>query len=279
VRLAVAISLAGLLASLLDLSRIYWAVFAAVVVLNAPAALDRKRALMQVGGTAAGFLVAVGAVALVGDNGTLAFTLGLLALLVGIFLVPINYAAGVVFITTAVSLLYATSGEEADFLRFRVVDNAVGVAVVIGVGLLLWRTGRADWWRAARLTAGSLADAADAAQPNEHRDVLVTRAVQLRTETVEAAAIPDTTPAFAASWTYVGAAEDLMRALIGTGSEPIPLDDRAELAHRLRAVEAQCSPDGPQPSAAAPPSVREATRVGLDVTRMASAVAVLHRQP
>jgi hypothetical protein len=156
--------------------------------------------------------------------------------------VPINYTAGVAFITTAVSMLYATSGEEADFLRFRVADNAVGVAVVIGVGLVLWRTGRADWWRAARLTAGSLADAVAAAEPSAHRDVLVTRAVQLRTETVEVAALPDTTPAFAA---YVGAAEDLMRALVGPASDPMPTDGRVELARRLRAVEAQCSPDEP----------------------------------
>ena len=50
---------------------------------------------------------------------------------------------------------------------------------------------------------------------------------------------------------------------------------RAELALRLRAVEAQCSPDGPQPAAVPAAAASETTRAGLDVIRMASAVAVL----
>ena len=58
VRLAVACMLAGLIAELSDLGRVYWAIFATVVVLNAPAALDRRRGLMRIGGTVAGFLLA-----------------------------------------------------------------------------------------------------------------------------------------------------------------------------------------------------------------------------
>ncbi|HEY7622285.1 MAG TPA: FUSC family protein, partial [Solirubrobacteraceae bacterium] len=224
VRLAVAAGLAGLVAGLADLTRIYWAVFAAVVVLNAPAALGRRRAMMRIGGTVVGFVGAVALVELVGHHETLAFATALTILLPAMMLMPINYGAGVAFITCAVALLYSASGEEADFLQFRIVDNVVGVAVVCGVGLLLWRTSRDDWWRVAGLTAGSLANTVGLTDRAPLRTELMTRAIQLRTETVEATALPDNTPEFAAAWTYVAAAEDLIRALVMPGAG----DDRAE---------------------------------------------------
>lgn len=55
VRLGTACGLAGVVAGLLGLGRSYWAVFAAVVVLNAPVAVNRRRALMRIVGTVAGF--------------------------------------------------------------------------------------------------------------------------------------------------------------------------------------------------------------------------------
>lgn len=231
---------------------------------------------MRIGGTLAGFLAALVLLDLVAGNGTLAFILAMAALLPAMFLMPVNYGAAVAFITCTVSMMYAVSGEEADFLRYRVVDNLVGVAVVCGVGLLLWRASRDDWWRVARLAAGSLADATASPDPARRRDELVTRALQLRTETVETTALPDASSGAAASWTYTAAAEDLIRALAGPAADSQP-GDRTELTARLRAIEDHCTPRGTQaiswPQAPVPD-----TREALDVARMATAVGLL-RQP
>jgi uncharacterized membrane protein YccC len=292
VRLAVAAGLAGCIASLLGLTRIYWAVFAAVVVLSAPAARDWRRALWRIAGTAAGLVAALVLVALVGDNGRLAFLLALVALLPAVFLMPINYGAAVFFITCTVSLMYTVSGEESDFLRFRVVDNAVGVAVVCGVGLLLWHTSRDDWWRCAGRAATALAAAVVDPVAGRHRDTLVTRSLQLRTETVEAAALPARGAAFAAAWTFVAAAEDLVRAILLPEDGAPPPAVRSALAARLQAIAARCldgvpaggappgAPQAPPPGPAAPsgsPPAPSETRAELDVARMATAVDLLQR--
>ena len=181
---------------------------------------------MRIGGTLAGFLAALVLLDLVAGNSTLAFILAMGALLPAMFLMPVNYGAAVAFITCTVSMMYAVSGEEADFLRHRVADNLVGVAVVCGVGVVLWRTSRADWWRVARLTAGSLAAAIASADPT---------------------------------------------------SEQRETGDRAGLAAQLRAIEEHCTPDGTTDTG--PPRAPEsATRAGIDVARMTTAIALLHQQ-
>ena len=291
VRLAVAAGLAEGAASLFGLTRIYWAVFAAVIVLSAPAAQDWRRGLWRIGGTVAGLVAAFALVALVGDNGRLAFLLALAALLPAMFLMPVNYGAAVFFITCTVSMMYAVSGEESDFLRFRVVDNAVGVAVVCAVSLLLWNTSRGDWWRSAGRAALALAAAVVDPVAGRHRDTLVTRSLQLRTETVEAAAMPAHGAAFAAAWTFVAAAEDLVRAILLPEDGAPPPAARSALAARLQAIAARCLdslPGGagsPAASPAPPPGTaapRESppppeTRAELDVARMATAVDLLQR--
>jgi uncharacterized membrane protein YccC len=277
VRLAVAAAAAGLTASLLDLTRVYWAVFAVVVVLNAPAAQDWRRALMRIGGTVVGFGLALVLLALVGDHNALSLVIGLLLLYLAMLAMPVNYAVAVVFITATVAMMFAVSGEEADFLRYRVVDNLVGVAIVCGVGLLLWRTSRADWWHAAAMTAGTLAESAAADEPIRWRDALATRLLQLRTETVEAAALPDATPAFAPTWTYLAAAEDLTRAIVGPRVDHHPPENAPSLAAHLRVIEQRCSTDGSVGDDHVPSAViQPATRTALDVARMADAVTLLH---
>jgi hypothetical protein len=183
-----------------------------------------------------------------------------------------------IFITCMVALLFSASGEETDFLKFRVLDNAVGVAIVATVGVLLWRASSNDWWRVARLTARSLAAALQSSRPAQHRDELITRALQLRTETVDAAALPDAIPAFAASWTYLAAAEDLIRILVG----PKPLTEtarnRSTLAAQLLAIAARCSSTAGTPRAGGQPSETPFTLAALAVTRMANAVTVLRQQ-
>jgi uncharacterized membrane protein YccC len=274
---APAAGLAGLIAALLDLSRIYWAVFAAVVVLNAPPARDMPRALMRIAGTVLGFVLAIGLVALVGHDTALAFGIALVALLAGLILTPINYAASVTCITCMVSMLYTVSGEESDFLKFRVLDNAVGVAAVAAVGLLLARSSTDDWWRVARLTARSLAAALTSTHPATHRDALITRALQLRTETVDAAALPDATPEFAASWSFLAAAENLIRILTGPKPTTEPIDSRRLLARQLQTIAEPGSPTAPADEQPPDPPPPPTTLAAMAVTRMSTAVAVLRR--
>jgi uncharacterized membrane protein YccC len=251
-------------------------VFAVVVVLNAPAALEWRRGLMRIGGTLAGFLLAIPLVTLVDGNSVASLAIGLLLLLPGMLLVPVNYAAGVVFITAAVGMLFSAGGTIQDFISSRVADDAIGAGVVCGIGLLLWHTRREDWWRSARLMAGSLADAAGSSPPAQRRDELVMRALQLRTETVEAAALPMTTPASGAMWTYLAASEDLIRLLTGPSGQPV--DDAVGLAGRLRVIEAQCLPTGASKPGVDVPPHSASTLAGEEVARMATAVAALHRQ-
>jgi uncharacterized membrane protein YccC len=277
-RLAAAAGLAGLVASLLDLTRTYWSVFAVVAVLNAPPALGTRRALMRIGGTVLGLLLAIGLLQLLDHHTTLAFILALVLLLPGLLLMPINYGAAMVFITSMVALLFSAGGEETDFLKFRVLDNAVGVAIVAAVGVLMWRASRADWWRVAGLTARSLARAIESDQPAQRRDELVTRALQLRTETVNAAALPDGTPAFVASWTFLAAAENLIRMLVGPKTMTETAENRSALAADLRAIVARCSPTDAAAQVGGQPPEPPSTLAGLAVTRMGTAVALLHQQ-
>ena len=51
----------------------------------------------------------------------------MLLLLPGLLLMPINYGFAVTFITAAVGMLFTSSGDQADFIRYRVAENAIGV--------------------------------------------------------------------------------------------------------------------------------------------------------
>jgi uncharacterized membrane protein YccC len=277
-RLAAAAGLAGLVAALLDLTRTYWCVFAVVAVLNAPPALGTRRALMRIGGTVLGLILAVGLLQLIDHHGTLAFIIALVLFLPGLLLMPINYAAAMVFITCMVSLLFSAGGEETDFLKFRVLDNVVGVGIVAAVGMVMWRASSDDWWRVAGLTARSLSGALESDRPAQHRDELTTRALQLRTETVDAATLPNVTPAFVASWTFLAAAEDLIRMLVGPKPMTETVRNRSVLAAQLRAIAARCSPPDGAALSGGQPAKSPSTLAELAVARMATAVAVLRRQ-
>jgi hypothetical protein len=271
VRLAVAAGTAGLAAGLLDLGRAYWPVFAVIIIFNAPVARDWHRALARVAGTLAGIVVAVPLVALVADHRALALALGLAFLLPGLLLMPINYGAAVGLVTVTVGLLFASGGNQGDFLDYRVEDQLVGAAVALIVGLALWRTQRGGWWTAARETASELARAAVDPKPARHREALVMDLLVLHDETAEGVALRGAERPFAAAWTFTVAATGLVRAL--TGPEAGPVEDREGLGERLRAVAAACERGvSPAPASAAPP--------GADaVTQMEQAIATLHAAP
>jgi hypothetical protein len=252
VRLGVAVGLAGLVASLLDLGRAYWPVFSVIVILSGPAARDWRRALERLGGTIAGLFLALGLIKLAGTSDALALGLGLAILLPGLVLVPIRYGAAMIFITAAVGLLYAAGGTVDDFLSYRLEDTFVGAAIAAGIGLLLWHTRQSDWFLAAGRMAGALGDAVAADDPTARRDLLVTKAMALRTETLEAAALHAGSPAFGAAWLYTAAAEELIQTLTGPSAEP--LEGRESLAARLRELEAECADLELAPTPARPAS-------------------------
>ena len=266
VRLAVAAGTAGLAAGLLDLGRAYWPVFAVIIIFNAPIARDWHRALQRIAGTLAGIVIAVPLVGLVADHRALALALGLVVLLPGLLLMPINYGVAVGFVTVTVGLLFASGGNQGDFLDYRVEDQLVGAGIALIVGLALWRTQRDGWWAAARETATELARAAADPVPARHREALVMDMLVLHDETAEGVALRGAERPFVAAWTFTIAATGLVRTLTGPEAEPVV--DGQELAARLRAVAAACERDG---SFAPVPSPRPDA-----ITKMEQALATLH---
>ena len=270
VRLAVAAGTAGLAAGLLDLGRAYWPVFAVIIIFNAPIARDWRRALQRIAGTLVGIVVAVPLVALVADHRALALALGLAFLLPGLLLMPINYGAAVGFITVTVGLLFASGGNQGDFLDYRVEDQLIGALVALIVGLALWRTQRGGWWAAAREAATELARAAADPVPAQRREALVMDMLVLHDETAEGVALRGAERPFTAAWTFTVAATGLVRTL--TGPEARPIADREGLAKRLRAIAAACvRDDSPVPAGPPPPPA------GADaIAQMEHAIATLH---
>jgi hypothetical protein len=264
VRLSLACGLAGLLAGVLDLGRAYWPVFAVIIIFNAPVAEDRRRALYRVLGSLAGVVASVPLVPVAVDHHALGLAIGLLAMLPGLILMPINYAAAVGFITVTVGMLFATGGNASDFLHYRVEDQLVGALVALVVGAALWHTRREQWWTAAGETADGLAEAAGATSPASHRDALVMDLLVLRTETTEGVALRGSDRTFAAAWTFTAAAEELVRTLTGPRAEPVA--DPAALSARLRAV----TRGRPDPAA---PDVHDAA--SAEVAAMERAIATL----
>ena len=145
---------------------------------------------------------------------------------------------------------------------------------------------------AAQRMATTLAATVEAGDPGRQRSELLTRALQLRTETIESAAIAGTGPGFGAAWTYLAAAEDLGRTLVGPEAHAGPRPDGVPLAAALRVVEQRCDPaadsdavvaagaalGGPAPAGTATARTpRPTTRATLDVARMAAAVDALQR--
>ena len=219
--------------------------------------------------------MAVPLVGLVADHRAVALALGLMFLLPGLLLMPINYGAAVGFVTVTVGLLFASGGNQGDFLDYRVEDQLLGAGIALLVGLALWRTQRDGWWAAAHQAAAELARAATDPVPAQHRDALVMDLLMLHDETAEGVALRGTQRPFAAAWTFTVAATELVRTLTGPDAKPVA--DGEALARRLRAVAANCHRDGA--ATGGPPPQRNANANPDAVAQMEQAIAALHTTP
>lgn len=160
-RVALAAAVAGTLGSVLGLDHLFWAIAAAVLVLDQGLSQRRtiQRGLERTAGTALGVGLAAAILS------AMPYGLVLIVLLAGAvlatqILVRRNYAAAAAFITCSALLITgaeASRSEVRTLLEARAVDTAIGCGVAIAVFVLVSRKDAAGWLPSA------LADTVDAA--------------------------------------------------------------------------------------------------------------------
>jgi uncharacterized membrane protein YccC len=142
---AAGLGLAVLVAKLTGVQHAFWVVLGALSVLRSNALATGQNLLRGLLGTAVGFIVGGALVALIGTNTTVLWLLLPLAiLLAGLAPSAVSFAAGQAAFTLTLLILYniiAPAGWHIGLVR--VEDVALGGAVSVGVGLLLWPRGAA----------------------------------------------------------------------------------------------------------------------------------------
>jgi uncharacterized membrane protein YccC len=143
VRGAVGLGLAVLIARLTGVQHAFWVVLGTLSVLRSNALSTGQNVLRGLLGTVAGFVVGAVLVVLIGTNTTLLWLLLPLAVLfAGLAPAAISFAAGQAAFTLTLLILFnilAPEGWEIGLVRIE--DVAVGSAVSLAVGLLLWPRG------------------------------------------------------------------------------------------------------------------------------------------
>jgi uncharacterized membrane protein YccC len=142
---AAGLGLAVLVAKLTGVQHAFWVVLGALSVLRSNALATGQNLLRGVLGTTLGFVVGGALVALVGTNtDVLWLLLPLAILLAGLAPSTVGFAAGQAAFTLTLLILYniiAPAGWQIGLVR--VEDVALGGAVSVAVGLLLWPRGAA----------------------------------------------------------------------------------------------------------------------------------------
>jgi Fusaric acid resistance protein-like len=143
IRGAVGLGLAVLIANLTGVQQAFWVVLGTLSVLRSNALSTGQNVLRGLLGTVAGFVVGGALVELVGTNTTLLWVLLPPAvLLAGLAPATISFAAGQAAFTLALLILFnilAPEGWQIGLVRIE--DVAIGGAVSLAVGLLLWPRG------------------------------------------------------------------------------------------------------------------------------------------
>jgi uncharacterized membrane protein YccC len=135
-----ATSVVGLvLMSSLDLVKGYWVLITIAVVLRPYSATTLHRAVLRVGGTVVGaVLAAVAVVGVVEQPAVLVAVMAVLSVLT-FALLPINYGLGVVFLTPLVIVLISASAPgHWGLAGDRILDTLIGAALALVGGYLLW---------------------------------------------------------------------------------------------------------------------------------------------
>jgi uncharacterized membrane protein YccC len=140
---AIGLGLAVLIANLTGVQHAFWVVLGTLSVLRSSALSTGQNVLRGLLGTAVGFVVGAVLVALVGTNTTLLWLLLPPAVLfAGLAPAAISFAAGQAAFTLALLILFNILAPEGWHIGLvRIEDVAIGSAVSLAVGLLLWPRG------------------------------------------------------------------------------------------------------------------------------------------
>jgi hypothetical protein len=143
IRGAVGLGVAVLIANLSGVQHAFWVVLGTLSVLRSNALSTGQNVLRGLLGTVAGFAVGAALVELIGTNTTILWVLLPLAVLfAGLAPATISFAAGQAAFTIALFILFnilAPEGWQIGLVRIE--DVALGSAVSLAVGLLLWPRG------------------------------------------------------------------------------------------------------------------------------------------
>ena len=145
IRGAIGLGLAVLVADTLSVQHGFWVVFATLSVLRSSALGTGQNIVRALLGTTVGFIIGGAIVALVGTNTALLWSLlPFCVLLAGLAPATISFAAGQAAFTLTLLILYnllAPAGWHIGLVRIE--DIALGGAVSLAVGLMLWPRGAA----------------------------------------------------------------------------------------------------------------------------------------
>ena len=151
VRLALGLSVARLVAGVLDLSHGFWVLLATLTLLRTTTSATRGGLRPVLVGTLAGAVLAGLLLVLSGEH-TVVFVLLLpVVMLVGLAATPLGHpAVGQAFFTLAVAALFSQfTPSDWQLAESRVVDVLVGAVIGVGTGVLVWPRGGAGPLRAA----------------------------------------------------------------------------------------------------------------------------------
>jgi uncharacterized membrane protein YccC len=145
IRGAVGLGLAVLVAKLTGVQHAFWVAFGTLSVLRSSALGTGQNVVRSLIGTTAGFIVGAALVVAIGTNTTLLWLLLPFAvLLAGLAPAAVSFAAGQAAFTLTLLILFnllAPAGWKIGLVRIE--DVALGSAVSLAVGLLLWPRGAA----------------------------------------------------------------------------------------------------------------------------------------
>jgi uncharacterized membrane protein YccC len=189
-RLALGLSLARLVAGVLDLSHGFWVLLATLTLMRTTTSATRGALRPVLLGTLVGAVLAGLLLALSGGHTAVFVVLLPVVMVVGLAATPLGHpAVGQAFFTLAVAALFSqVTPSSWQLAESRVVDVLVGAAIGLGTGVLVWPRGGAGPLRlalagyvreTARLAQQSVARFADGVDELDARQLRATRSAEV----------------------------------------------------------------------------------------------------